>query len=347
MAESRDQVLSNLPDVPSGSTVPTMTSLVWRDGRLTGERLTHLPDDLTAHVEDRLIWIDLVAPTPDQIRRLAQAGLDEHTLEDVSARGERVKTARLADYTFSTVYDVHRHATGPERLQFRRLSVYALADCLLTIRADDSFHMDEVTQRWADDENLVRCGVDGLLHGLLDVLVDRHFAILAALDDETESLVDLLFADSPDIRDLQRRTFTTRRELVLLRRVVPPMRDVIATLIRDGQARRDWPVALMSYYEDLNDHVLRATEWCDNLRDLLSNLFETNLALNDQRMNEAMKKVGGVAAIIAVPTLITGWYGQNVPYWGFSTTAGFISSGVLVVVGVVGLYLYFRRKDWL
>ena len=323
-----------------------VTSAVWRDGRLTADHLTDLPASLDAAPGD-LVWLDLCAPTPEQLDRLADLGLDPHSLEDTTAPQERPKTMRYAGYSFSTVYAVALAPGDTRRLRLSRISAYALPHHLITVRRDDGFDMTPVVQRWADDENLVRFGVDGLLHGLLDVVIDGHFDVMQALDDEAEGLVDTLFADKPSLDTLQRRTFTVRRELVVLRRVVPPMRDVVATLIRDGQGRRAWPVPLISYYEDLDDHVLRASEWCDGLRDLLANIFETSLALNDKQMNEAMKKVGGVAAIIAVPTLITGWYGQNVPYWGFSTTAGFISSGVLVVLGVVGLYILFRRKNWL
>ncbi|MCL2315553.1 MAG: magnesium transporter CorA family protein [Actinomycetia bacterium] len=324
----------------------SLRSAIWRGGRLTSDRLDRLPGSLKA-VPGELVWLDLCRPTQAQLDHLAALGLDPHSLEDTTAPRERPKTSRYADYSFSTVYAIALDPQGTPRLRLSRISAYALDSYLITLREDDAFDMTPVVQRWAEDENLVRFGVDGLLHGLLDVVVDQHFDVMQSLDDESETLVDALFADKPSLDALQRQTFTVRRELVLLRRVVPPMRDVVATLIRDGQGRRKWPVSLISYYEDLDDHVLRASEWCDALRDLLANIFESSLALNDKQMNEAMKKVGGVAAIIAVPTLITGWYGQNIPYWGFSTTAGFISSGVLVVIGVVGLYILFRRKNWL
>ena len=95
------------------------------------------------------------------------------------------------------------------------------------------------------------------------------------------------------------------------------------------------------------DHVLRVSESTDSLRDLVSTIVETNISLRDYRQNQVMKKVTSWAAIIAVPTLITGWYGQNVPYPGSDETLGVIVSALLIVLGSGGLYVAFKRRDWL
>jgi magnesium transporter len=123
------------------------------------------------------------------------------------------------------------------------------------------------------------------------------------------------------------------------------MREVVNTLMR-----RD--VGLVShemtpYYQDVHDQVLRATEWTESLRDLVATILETNLTIQGNRLNIITKKVTSWAAIIAVPTAITGFYGQNVPYPGFLDTSGFVVSSLLIVALSVGLYLAFRRRDWL
>jgi len=104
---------------------------------------------------------------------------------------------------------------------------------------------------------------------------------------------------------------------------------------------------LIPFYEDLYDHVLRATEWTESLRDMVSSVFETNLSLSDLRMNAIMKKLTGWAAIIAVPTAVTGYFGQNVPYPGFGHTWGFWLSLTSILLIAFALYVTFRRKDWL
>ena len=100
-------------------------------------------------------------------------------------------------------------------------------------------------------------------------------------------------------------------------------------------------------FNDLYDHVLRASEWTESLRDMVASVFETNLSLQDARLNTIMKKLASWGAIIAVPTAVTGWFGQNLPYWGYDSSWGLWQSVVLIVIGSVGLYWLFRRNEWL
>src|SRR6266700_991390 len=184
-----------------------------------------------------------------------------------------------------------------------------------------------------------------LLHGLLDYIVDGHFEAVQSLDDAVETLEDDLFADIPRSLDVQRRSFELRKSLVLLRRIVIPMREVVNALMR-----RDLHVVsddMMPYYQDVYDHVLRAADWTDSLRDLVTTILETNLTIQGNRMSIITKKVTSWAAIIAVPTFVTGFYGMNVPYPGFSEKAGFlVSVGFMLVAGVL-LYYVFKRRNWL
>jgi magnesium transporter len=134
--------------------------------------------------------------------------------------------------------------------------------------------------------------------------------------------------------------------LVMSRRVVLPTREVLNALMR-----RELDVVdadLMPYYQDVYDHVLRATDWTDSLRDLVSTILETNLTIQGNRMNEIMKAVTSWAAIAAVPTVITGYYGMNVRIFpaANSLTGGLVALA-LMVVGVAVLYRMFKARDWL
>ncbi len=123
------------------------------------------------------------------------------------------------------------------------------------------------------------------------------------------------------------------------------MREVVNTLLRqDLGVVTD---AMQPYYHDIYYHVLRATEWTESLRDLVTSIVETNLTQQSNRMNMIMKKVTSWAAIIAVPTAITGYFGQNLPYPGFGKDSGLWFSSVSIVVLAGILYGVFRYKDWL
>lgn len=137
-----------------------------------------------------------------------------------------------------------------------------------------------------------------------------------------------------------------RRDLVTLRRVALPMREVVNSIQHHRLSVQD-ARELDPLYADLYDHVLRVSEWTESLRDMITTIFETNLSLQDARLNTVMKKLTGWAAIIAVPTAITGYYGQNVQYPGFGTITGFVVSTSVIAVLMITLYVMFRRRDWL
>jgi magnesium transporter len=173
------------------------------------------------------------------------------------------------------------------------------------------------------------------------VVVEGHFDAIQQLDDAVESLEDGLFDDTGSNRTIQRNTYRLRKELVELRRIVLPMREVVNTIRRSDTVERD------GWYDDLYDNVIRAAEWTESLRDMITTVFETNLSLQDARLNIVVKKLTGWAAIIAVPTLVTGWYGQNIPYPGFSQVSGVVTSALLSVITSVVLYVMFRRRGWI
>lgn len=161
---------------------------------------------------------------------------------------------------------------------------------------------------------------------------------------EIEQIEDDLFGDAQRGAAFVRRLYGYRKDLVALRRGVLPMREVVNALLRH---RGDTGGQLDHWFDDLYDHVLRASEWTESLRDMVTTVFDTHLSLQDTRLNVVMKKLAAWAAIIAVPTAITGWFGQNLPYPGFSQPLGLWLSVALIVLAFGGLYLAFRRKDWL
>jgi len=93
--------------------------------------------------------------------------------------------------------------------------------------------------------------------------------------------------------------------------------------------------------------VIRTNEWNDSLRDVVTTMFETGLSLADARLNQIVRKLSGWAAIIAVPTAVTGFYGQNVPYPGFGQWWGFVLSSVVTVLLAIGIWALFRKRGWL
>ena len=324
-----------------------MRGMAWRDGRVEDESVTL--DELSglAHDPSRLLWVDLVAPSDADMAVLAaHLDLPATTVEDVLAPHERPKLVRASDHEFFMTYAMRLDGPGsPKRLVTSRVSGLVLPHALVTIRADDSFDMAEVVERWNEDPGLVARGTGALLHGLLDAVVDEHFDTIQELDDAIEDLEDTLFeGGGRTTHEFIRQIYGLRKDLVQLRRIVLPMREVVNGVLRH---RVDEDALLTRLYDDLYDHVLRAAEWTESLRDMVTTLFETNLSLQDIQLNQVMRKLAAWAAIIAVPTAVTGWFGQNVPYLGFGRDLGVWLSALLIAGGSGGLWVLFRRLDWL
>lgn len=305
------------------------------------------PEDISEHLADpdAFVWLDYCRPSEQNLATIEEE-LSLHTLavEDAVTEHERPKLDRYDSHLYISAYAVTLdHASGA--LSTTELGAFVTAQALVTIRKDEGYDIESVVARWDESAELAQHGVAFLLWGLLDDIVDGHFDVVQALDSEIDGLEDLLFDDHPHDADVQRRSFELRKSLVRVRRVVLPMRELVNALMR-----RDLHVldeGMTPYYQDVYDHVLRATEWTESLRDMVSTILETNLTIQGNRMNLVMKKVTSWAAIIAVPTAITGFYGQNVPYPGYADRGGFWVSTALVF-GLSGLlYRTFRRRDWL
>ena len=323
---------------------------IWRHGEPQDDfDFSAISDCLSG--DDTLVWCDIYDPDHAILKDLAdELHLNSWAVEDALAESERTKAVVYRTHTFFTVYAVTMTEPAAQEepsslLEVHRISGFVLPRGLITVRLSPHVDIDEVSRRF-DELGGQEYGVGSLVHGLLDVVVDGHFAAVQALDDAIEGLEDDLFADETPTKGLQRKTFQLRKDLVALRRVVLPMREVVSAIQHRRLDAKTAP-ELDAVYADLYDHVLRASEWTESLRDMVTTVFETNLSLQDARLNVVMKKLTGWAAIIAVPTAITGYYGQNVEYPGIQTVTGFITSTALIVVMVVILYVAFKRRDWL
>jgi magnesium transporter len=345
--------------------VNTIHTRAWRNGKVVADDFPLSELDGWLAKKDTLVWADLCAADEDVLNQLAEEiGLSPLAVEDAVMDGERVKLARHPGHLFVTCYgttiDVDKGRDHTSRLITSQVSVFVLHQGLVTVRKDESFDIEAVMQHWDDDGELLSEGVFALLHGLLDEVVDSHFEAVQHLDDAIEDVEAMLF-ENGSLLGRQEGIYRLRREVVELRRVVLPMREVVLSINRrrenratehgDESEHQVTPsmtgTALDGWYDDLYDHSLRAAEWTESLRDMISSLFETNLSLQDARLNTIMKKLAGWAAIIAVPTAVTGWFGQNVPYLGFQQTYGVWMSLATIVLGSVALYMVFRKYDWI
>jgi magnesium transporter len=318
---------------------------VYRDGVLAAEGFVVADVSTFLAEPDTVVWVDFCDPSKEQLDELAgELSLHELAVEDALGPHQRPKLDRYATHLFLSCHAV-RVDTDAGALDETEIDAFINQRWLITVRKNDRFSMDPVLERWDRSPDLAAEGVSFLLYGLLDVIVDSYFETVQSFDEYYEQVSDGIFADRPLDPGQQRHWFDMRRAMVRFHRLAVPMREAISSLMRREHAAVS--ERLYPYFQDVYDHILRVSESSESLRDLVSTIVETNLSLRDYRQNQIVKKVSSWAAIIAVPALVTGFYGMNVPYPGFQEPWGVAASAVLMIGACVGLYWLFRRIDWL
>ncbi|MFA7248023.1 MAG: magnesium transporter CorA family protein [Dehalococcoidia bacterium] len=304
-------------------------------------------DEVSEHLArpGAFVWVDFLDPDRADLERLAdELDLHELAVDDALGPHQRPKLDRYETHLFLST---HWIAVDPEEAELRDTEVDAFVNArwIVTVRKNAGFDVRTVTERWDRSPDLAAHGVSFLLYGLLDVIVDGYFEAVQAFDEYYDEVSEGIFSERPLSPPEQRRWFQMRQALVRFHRLVVPMREAVSSLMR----REHSVVAedLYPYYQDVYDHVLRVSESTDALRDLVSTIVETNISLRDYRQNQIMKKATSWAAIIAVPTLITGFYGMNVPYPGFGEGWGVLTSVGLTAGISTALFVLFRRHEWL
>lgn len=329
-----------------GGLVGESMTRVYRNGVLEKEGFAVSDVSELLEQADTVVWADLCMPTKEQLDELAaELGLHELAVEDaVSATHQRPKLDRYDSHLFLSCHAVK---VDLEHGKLNEFEIVAFIDkrYLITVRKQEGFEIKPVLARWDRSPELAKLGVGFLLYGLLDVVVDDYFNAIEAFDDYYDQVSEGLFADEPLDPSKQRLWFDMRRALVRFHKLAVPMREAISSLMRKEQSAV--AEGVYPYFQDVYDHMLRVAESTDSLRDLVSTIVETNLSLRDYRQNQVVKKVGSWVAIAAVPTIITGYYGMNVPYPGAGETWGAVASAVLIFGASLVLYLLFRKRDWL
>lgn len=298
--------------------------------------------EVAGRLEDHsaVVWFDLCAPSEDEIGLLRdELGLHALAIEDAFSERQRPKVDRYPTHLFLSVYAVRY---DEHEIKTCEVDVFVTRNALVTVRESEDYALQGLERRWDSAPQLASSGVGFLLHGLLDDVADSHYAAAQALDDDIEALEDRIYEEKPHVG---RKALQLRRALVQLRRVALPMREVLGSLLhREHDLVDD---VMMPYYLDVKDHTLFTAELTESMRELITNLREAEVAVQGNRLNSIMKKVTSWAAIIAVPTAISGYYGMNVPYPGFEQKWGVW----VATLGIFGLsyflYLMFKRRDWL
>jgi magnesium transporter len=300
------------------------------------------PEDLS-ELRDRPCWLDISDPQSKDFELAAQElGLHPLAVEDAQQRHERPKIDQYDDHYFIVFYALEE--TSPGVVREIEVSIFMKQNAIVTVHEGDFTARALVEKRFREGK-LHTTGL--LLHALLDTIVDQYFRIVDGLGDRVELLETMVVGgERRDYDTSIRELFELKRDLLRLRHLIAPEREVLAGLVR-GDIRELREPGRRVYFQDVYDHITRVIDEIDTFRELTSNVIDAHLASVSNRLNEVVKVLTSIATVLLVLTAITGFFGQNWKFIPYDSEALFVGSLIAMGVVAVGTALYFRRKGWL
>lgn len=292
-------------------------------------------------------WLDLAAPDDDDRALLhGPLGVTPMTHGEFDLAGRRPSWDDFDDFDLITVYG----APGPGASAAERL---VEVHCLLSHRFLVTVHKDPCPplERAAQEPEHTHedSGPAAALHRVIDVLVESLLPIISDLDARGDELADAVLGDAPG--DPERQILDTRRQVIALRRIALPQRDMIGRL---GEADEDdipgMTVAVSRRLRGDYERMVRMVDALDGTRDAAQAATDVYLGMVNNRLNTVMKQLTVLAGIFLPLTFLTGFFGQNFPWMVDHVGGGwaFVILGlVLPVLTAAGLWAFFRRRHWL
>ncbi len=290
-------------------------------------------------------WLDVQAPEANDLEILREEfGFHPLSLEDSWRFGQRPKVDDYDGYIFLVVFG----ASSDEDMDgLVELHCFYSDRYLVTLHRDDAPSISELRERYAKRDAPVDDPAR-LLHAVVDGLVDSFFPRLAAIDDRIDLLEEGIFRDAGEAQ-LQ-EIFTMKRELVGMRKVISPQRDLFASIVVGVESFPGMTDDDQRYFRDVYDHLIRIGDMVDTYRDLLTGAMDVYLSTVSNRLNDVMKQLAIIATVFMPLTFLTGFFGQNLG-WMVMHVGGlghFLVYGIGLELMTLAIVLgYFRRRGWL
>lgn len=290
------------------------------------------------------MWIGLYEPS-EEILSKVQAEFDLHDLaiEDAHRAHQRPKIELYGDSIFVVLRTAHMNQE--HHIEFGETHFFVGTNFIVSIRHGSSVAYTEVRSRCETMPELLSKGQGFVLYAIIDFIVDRYFPVVEELEQELDVIEDKIFKGKPS-RETTEQIYLLKRELLEVKRAVSPLIDICNRLMRFDI--KSISTETQPYFRDIYDHAVRINEMVDNTRELLNTALEANFSLISISQNDTSKKFAGWAAIIAVPTMIAGFYGMNFKFmpeldWHY----GYYGVIILTISACSILYYFFRRSGWL
>jgi magnesium transporter len=329
--------------------MPNLPRIRRSRSRGTGQvvaRPAPLVNELTA---SGLTWVNVVSPDVETAQGLAlRFGWHPLDVEDIVSKRQRPKVDDYEEdgYLFAVLhFPVFDKAI--QRLNAAELDLFIGQDYLVTIPNRELLPVTRLFGRCDSDapfrEQLFRKGSGRLLYEVLDDLFDYCFPILDKIGHKLDSIEDDMFEGYAE--DVVRDISNVKQEIISYRKVVKPGRSTLRALER--RVDKFLPEELDLYFDDIVDSAERIWDQLDNYKEVVDGLESTNESVISHRQNDVLRVLTIFSVIVLPLTLISGIFGMNVDFPGFSSNEAFWVIVALMVAVMVGMIAFFRHKRWL
>jgi magnesium transporter len=296
-----------------------------------------------ARAPGAFVWIGLLEPTASEFEAVqVEFNLHELAVEDAIEAHQRPKVEVYGDSLF-VVLKTARWVGEPDLLYFGEILVFVGDRFVITVSHGEA-ELHDLRLAVEDRPDLLQWGPSAALHAVVDHVVDDYEPVIEQLDTAIREVEADVF--SPTRSNPAERIYALKRAVLRLHGAIVPLEEPVAGLAkgRYGLIAEE----LYSYFRDVHDHLVRMAGHVGSLRELLNSVLTANLTQASVRQNEDVRKISAWAAIIAVPTLISGIYGMNfrhMPELGW--TLGYPAALTLMALVCLTLYRYFHKVGWL
>ncbi|MFC4769606.1 magnesium/cobalt transporter CorA [Effusibacillus consociatus] len=304
-----------------------------------GEILYERPVEEIINQQAKWFWVDFSEPTAQEIQYLSDIFAFHHlAIEDCLHLLQRPKIDDFGDYRFFVLHAVSNQKGKPEEI-----NLFVAKNYIVSFRMNPNQDLDKVWNQVKQNPELTQKGPDYLLYLIIDRLVDQYFPVLLRIDDELERLESENF-----LRPSQRminRVFKIRKDLLSLRRSLEPYREVVREILHPEDEK--WKIKYRIFFGDIYDHLAKLLEMTDTYRQIGSDLIESYVSLNSQRMNRVMVTLTVITTIFMPLTFLAGIYGMNfdnMPELHWKYGYFFVLTLMSVIAG--GMVIWFRRRGW-
>jgi magnesium transporter len=295
---------------------------------------------------DGLLWLHLQKPDLDELLHYLRDIFNFHPLAIEDCQTGEYQTPKVDDfnaYIFIIAHFIHFGANH-DGVSTNELNIFLGSNYLVSCSFFEGIPpIEQVWEGLNRDERLHINGSDFLCHAILDRLVDGYMPVLDQLDEEIDLLEDLVMA-KPEPQTLE-RILNLKHNIMGLRRVISPMREVMNKLSRDEYPQIDQHSRI--YFRDIYDHLVRFQDLSESIRDIASGALDIYLSSTSLRLNEIMKALTIVSTIFLPLTFLAGVYGMNFHFmpelaWAWAYP---VLWGIFIVVGL-GMIYYIKRRGW-